>query len=372
MAPTNYYVDNVAGNDTTGDGTVGTPWATAQKALDTITRDATNGDQVNVKAGGTEVVAAALSLTTYGTPTVTAPLVFRGYTASANDGGIGVLSGGGNNRSIIDSSTLDYIHFIDMRLTNCGTSTVARVDSYCMFYNCEVDTSTGVGLMVGANCLVALCNIHDVATASSKHAVYCNGTGIKCVANRIYAALGSSSYAIIAGGASCFISRNVIRIGNASDAIYVGSAGDGAIVDHNSVFGAASTGSGINVVSGADNVTVTNNIVEGFSGSGGKGITIAGTTMLYHSNAIYNCATAESITGVVFGYNANNDTLAGSAFVAGSTDDFRINGTVTGVTEDAWPSAFLGASSTTPKGDKGASQSGAGSGGGSTIIVIED
>ena len=95
MALTNYFVDPAAGSDDTGDGSIGTPWASVQHALDSITRDATNGDQVNIKSGTADVLAATLDLTTYGTPTATAPLVLRGYTSAANDGGVGVLSGGG-------------------------------------------------------------------------------------------------------------------------------------------------------------------------------------------------------------------------------------------------------------------------------------
>jgi hypothetical protein len=46
--------------------------------------------------------------------------------------------------------------------------------------------------------------------------------------------------------------------------------------------------------------------------------------------------------------------------VDAANGDFDINGTVAGVTEDAWPSSFPTLTNTTPKADKGAVQAGAG------------
>lgn len=128
----------------------------------------------------------------------------------------------------------------------------------------------------------------------------------------------------------------------------------------------ASTAAGINFGSfgGDERSVILNNIVEGYSGVGGKGI-YAGVTPefpnIVFGNAVYNCTTAYDIGQAIAD---NNDTLNASPFVNAANGDFDINGTVSGVTEDGWPSAFLGLASTTPKMDKGAVQAGAGSGGG--------
>lgn len=371
MAPANYYVDPTGGNDTTGDGTIGTPWKTTQKALSTVTRDATNGDQINVKSGGTDTLSAKLDFTTYGTPTITAPLIIRGYTTAANDGGMGVLSGN-NSVACITEAALDFLHLIDMRFTNTGSTDVIRVDADCLIWRCEIDTSARHGLYVGARCVVAECNIHDVATYASgaRYGVYASGANGRIIGNRFYITSGYATGGAIDAVAGTECRNNIIRLGGTiGTGIYVPS--DGSTIDTNSIYASAGTGVGISIVSGADSNVVANNVVEGFSGTGGVGINIAGAALMYHSNALYNNATNESITGIVT-VNSNNDVLAGSAFVNAGSDDFDINGTVAGVTEDGWPSAFLGASSTTPKPDKGASQSGAGAGGGSTVIVIED
>lgn len=82
MAITEYYIDPAI-DANSGTGTIGDPFGDLQYALDTVTRDGTNGDRFNVKAGTAEVLTAALSLATYGTPTEAAPLVIQGYTSAA-------------------------------------------------------------------------------------------------------------------------------------------------------------------------------------------------------------------------------------------------------------------------------------------------
>ena len=61
--PTKYYIDSSVASDA-GDGTIGTPWTRAdqnpvQHALDTLTRDATDGDEIiDVAATSDNLLAA--------------------------------------------------------------------------------------------------------------------------------------------------------------------------------------------------------------------------------------------------------------------------------------------------------------------------
>ena len=83
--PTHVYVDpSIAGDS--GTGTIGDPYGDLQYALNTVTRG-TDGNQFNIKAGTDEVLAASITTATYGTPSTSQPLIFRGYTSAANDGG---------------------------------------------------------------------------------------------------------------------------------------------------------------------------------------------------------------------------------------------------------------------------------------------
>jgi hypothetical protein len=94
MAFTQYYVDPSIAADS-GTGTIGDPYGDLQYALNNITRDAVNGDQVNVKAGTAEVLTAALTLASYGTPSLAVPLIIRGYASAANDGDFEAKTGMG-------------------------------------------------------------------------------------------------------------------------------------------------------------------------------------------------------------------------------------------------------------------------------------
>lgn len=358
MAPTNYYVDPVGGNDTTGNGTSGTPWKSVQNALNTITRDATNGDQINVKAGGTDTLSSALVLTTYGTPTLAAPLFIRGYTSAANDGGFGIVEGGGSV-SVISASGANYLWFVDMKLGNTGANRIARVGIGGGYVNCEIYNSSAAGIQTGANNLVSGCYIHDCATGidGSAQPGFIYGCHFANGATRDF------TTAIDVSLANTICDGNILNLDGTSVGIKVTTTVN-IVIKNNSIFSAAGTGKGIYIASGVAHIL--NNIVEGFSGSGGQGIRLdsGAVASVMAANALYNNEINISNAGLIRFQPIADATLSGSAFVNAAADDFDINGTVTGVTEAAWPTTFLGASSTTPKAEVGASQTGAGAGAG--------
>ena len=84
MAFTDYFVDPSLDIDY-GSGTIGDPFGDLQYALDTVTRNATDGDRFNIKSGTDEVITGGnLSLALYGAPNEQTVLIFRGYTAVAD------------------------------------------------------------------------------------------------------------------------------------------------------------------------------------------------------------------------------------------------------------------------------------------------
>jgi len=356
MARTHYYVSPASGNDTTGNGSIGTPWATTQHALNTITRNATDGDQVNVQAGAADVLAAPLSIATYGTPTAAAPLLFRGYTSTANDGGIGEISGNATY-SIWTTSNTDYVHFIDLKMGNCGANVVmSGLRNYCLLFRCEVYGNTGTnGVLLSGTTRVVGCHLHDLA---GNYALYSSQPSIIVGCYIDTGSVTPTAAVVLLDGVAAVLAHNVIRLrsGNID-----GVRGAGALALHNTIVSdGASTGTGLFLKVNSLNL---NNIVQGFSGNSGKGgSTVDKNVMLLLANAAYNNATNYSLTLEMIVESINNDTLAGAPFVDAANGDFDINGTVAGVTEDAWPSAFLGLASTSSKADKGAAQAGAGGG----------
>lgn len=370
MAVTEYYVDPaIAANS--GAGTIGDPWGDLQYALDTATRDSTNGDRFNIKAGTDEVLAAALDLTTYGTPTQAAPLILQGYTSAAGDGGIGGISGAATY-SMFAAATLDFIVLIDLHLHNSGTADIINLDDNIVVMRCHVNNTTGSGINVDIQSKVIGCYVHDCGSAAGKHLVKVADRSA-VVGNWILNDDGSSNTVTIAMGAYSVAIGNVIKVTSASASTSAAaistSTADGVLIMGNTIYangrasiGIAATGSGLSF----ENIII-NNIVEGFSGVGGVGIQAVGYAAV--ANACYNNTTNYTLTGIN-GLSENNDTLSGAPFVDATNNDFDINGTVTGATEDAYPASWPELSTnTTPKPDKGAVQAGAGAAGGGGPVI---
>lgn len=343
-APTNYYVDPQNGNDTTGDGSIGTPWQTVQHALDTITRDGSDGDQINIRDTADDVLSAALSFTTYGTPSDGAPVIFRGYTSAANDGGVGGLSGGGSV-AIVTSTGLDSIHFIDMHLHNTGSNTIVQIDNGCLFARCEFDNSTGDGIDGDLGNVVIDCYFHNIG-----------GDGVDIQGNGVFFCTFENETndfvraILISGSSSCIVLGNIVKVDGASDGI---EYDDQTMIVNNTVWSDGGTGAGIDGPGTASpRCVIINNIVEGFSGTGGLGIHPNQDTMVYGKNALRNNTTNEDLGNDFFFALGDNDILGASPFTDPSNGDFSVD---TSVKADAFPSTFRGIA-TDQFLDKGAAQ----------------
>lgn len=360
MALSQYYVDpSIAANS--GTGTIGDPYGDLQYALNSITRNATSGDQINVKAGTDEVLGAALTLATYGTPSTTAPLVIRGYTSAANDGGIGGISGNGTYAMF--AATYASLILIDLHMHNTGSATVVTVGNLSLVFRCEVDNTTGGGVNLGGlSSVIANCYVHNCG------AVGISSSNRGCMIYGCYLKNGTNDFTIaIQVGEGAHAVGNIVDVDGSTIGIQV--TNDVASVIGNTVFGNAAANSGGSTATGIDQSfggtsLMLNNIVSDWSGSGAEGIDYNGHPVLSVNNALYNNTTGEASTADVI--ESSNNTLGASPFVNAASGDFDINGTVTNVTEAAWPSDWPGlTTSTTPLADLGAVQAGAGAGGSS-------
>ena len=320
MAFSNIYVDpSIAGDS--GTGTVGDPFGDLEYGIIQTTFDTVNGTQVNTKAGTDEILAAVLqtaladtSVTAAWGPTEVAPCIFRGYTTTADDGGIGGISGGGLI-SIMNGAALDFIHFIDMHLHNCGSASVIDIDNSCTLIRCEIDNTTGHGIRVDSSSLVSNCHIHNIGNVginiSNGIVEYClmeNGTN-------------DFSIAIDLDGGTAY--RNIIKIDGDSDGII---AVDACLCINNSIWSNGGTGEGIRSGSNTFIISITNNLIEGFSGTGGVGIEVStsGTNIReYGGNAVYDCATNyATLSGYLLYDLGDNETLSASPFTDATNGDF--------------------------------------------------
>jgi hypothetical protein len=329
MAMSLYYVSPGSGNDTTGDGTIGTPWATVQKALNTITRNATDGDQINIQSGAADTLTATLSLATYGTPTAAAPLVIRGYTSAAGDGGQGVISGAATYQVINGGGVT---HWIDMRLYNSGAAKVASLSDGSRMVRCQVDTSTVATdiLTMGNGCWLINCRLYDSqVTVGSLTLVYgcyfrSDGTGL----------VGSNS--------GVMFLHNLVRLtgtgGNGIWPVYPGNIINNT-VDH---AGTSTNAKGIVLgnSAGRGHQVVMNNLITNFSGSGAIGISdLYNAPILVANNAFYNNTTNYSLATAAI-EQFGDISLSSSPYVDRANEDYRITDSL--LLQTGWPQTIAG------------------------------
>lgn len=322
---TETYVDPAIAASS-GSGTIGDPYGDLQYALDTMTRDSTNGDRINIKAGTDEILAAALNLTTYGTPTEAAPLLLQGYTSTAGDGGFGGIDL--NASYLLWASTIyDFIHHRHLIIHNGGNDMI-NIRNGCSVFECELKdnaTANKYAINLDQGGRVVGCYIHN-----------CKGTGIyfgslssiayfnviQSETNAFDNAMWSQNYG------NFFIGNHIILSGGGKG--YFGY-GDAGFFAHNVFYSSSGTGTGIDLPSNDGfNTWILNNIFEGFSGAGGKGINSAAVTLGFVGyNAFYNNTTDQTLGDVLYDDRSGNDqSLASSALNSPGSLDFALSSLV--------------------------------------------
>jgi hypothetical protein len=302
-APTEIYVDPAI-NANSGAGTIGNPYGDLQFALNSVTRDSTNGNRFNIKAGTAEVLAATISFTTYGTPTATAPCIFEGYTAAAGDGGLATISCGGGAFGL--ASSVANCYWKCLTLTGSSASIFANMTTNNNFDSCVFTglTGTGIHLFIGGGtvtrCQFVVSTSAVAITTSADTFVgynYLSGPGAGASGIRANAASGTS------------ILRNIIVGFNT-----YGILGTNLCeVHHNTVFATGATGRGIwieNMISAR--YQVLSNYVEGYSGAGGQGYDLEGDVNILGMNAAFGNTTNFTYDSDIHINAGDNEVLASS------------------------------------------------------------
>ena len=356
VALTNYFVDPAGGTDDVAAGrgaSAGDPWASTQWALDHITSGA-GGDQINVKAGTADVLTAALSKTTYGVPTAAKPLVFRGYTAAANDGGRGVITGVANSVATIDDSGWSYLSSYDMDwyAGNVGTyGWRAGVVSYC-------ENSTFTTTTAGHACAngSAYCSFYNCAFyGGTLRALYLQSFGT-WADNCYIENLGVGDYALLFGG-RIRLTNSIVNVSGTTGGVWLN--GDGMAIQNCSIISASGSGKGINAPTNGSHAMI-NNLVEGFT----SGTGIVGTKLkrLSH-NSVYNCGTAYTLTDNIVA--EQNETLGESPYAKTGANTW---GNMRAYFEPKNVGDVWGGSYQSPNRDRGSIQHAA-AGGGSGLFI---
>ena len=320
--PTETYVDPSIASDS-GSGTVGDPYGDVQYALDTITRDSTNGDRINIKSGTDEVLGASLSLSTYGTPSVGAPLILQGYDSSAGDGdwdagtGIGGISGNGSY-TMFASSNLDYIWLRHLHCHNTGSSAIIDLDNNIRIYECEFNNTTGNGVDIDASSTIVNCKLHDIGNVGIR--LY-NATNAAAVGNYLTNGTKSFSTAIYTGNQHNRVERNIVSVDGSSDGISLAGIVDTCA--NNTVYSSSANGTGIQIISNNDYaIVLKSNYVEGFNiGIDTSAISTYSLPVLTN-NAVYGANTNYDTTGEAVLVEDDNESLSSSGIDKSGADTF--------------------------------------------------
>ena len=375
--PTNYFID-ASGGSNSNDGSLGSPWQTIAHAIDApgsggIAQNTTNGDFINLKdnaphnLGGTSMNLA----TNYGTSVLGAPFGIRGYSSAAGDGGIATIDCGGV--SLFASGSYQAIMLADLAIQNSNTSNIVVLGTYSTISRCQVSNTTGKGITVGANATVSGCEVYDVGGI----AIDMNGNGSRAWGNLVRN--GPTNNCTV--GIQCSfettgaVAFNRFQLGNSGGGSVGIYAHSGTFIANNSIWANAGTGRGIdNSGAAKDCVVVLNNVVDGFSGTGGVGIEFANSFAMMHGNYVSNCATKYNVTDQWITRTearaANTDGGTTAPFTNPSAGDFTPLASVTDLL-NSWPPKVPGSGLTNYMW-KGAVQPQVSAGGGGISVLISN
>lgn len=323
MAQTNIFVDPSLNSDT-GAGSVGNPYGDLEWAIEQATFDLTNGTQINVKTGSVENLVAAMEAAFANTgtsiawvPIETAVCSVRGYTTSANDGGIGVLDGGGSV-SIMGGNTLNYISFIDMELRNTGSNDIISLNDYISFIRCNIHNTNDFGIDADQYLYVEECYIHNVGDVGIEMLSF--GT----VVSSTFENETNDFTDVILMGPHCRVDDCILIVDGTTNGI---EGGKGCMITNTAVWSNAGSGTGIRGVNNDQGSVVQNNMVEGFSASGGKSYDFNFTDFglrSYKGNTSFASETHYvAVENFVNDGPTDNETLSVSGFVDASGGDFN-------------------------------------------------
>jgi len=325
MSLTEIYVDPSIAADS-GAGTVGDPYGDLEYAIIQETFDAVNGTRVNIKAGTAEVLTQSIQTTFHDTSVsiawnsaLTAPLVFRGYTSIAGDGGKFAIDAG--TFGVVDSG-MNYWSVVDGEIYGGSVSYTLRMGIRGIVLRMTIRDGVGSrAILTGGNGSVENCYVYNHA-----------GTGIDTSGGRVvdnYLETGPTNHFAIGVNMNATtltqIERNIMILQGSAIGVklhYMGS------MCNNSIYSLGGTGVGVNTQPSVILAAIKNNLIEGFSGVGGKGIDLStltsGNVLSIGGNAVFDCTTPYDLTptdGIVDDLG-DNEILTTSPFNDAAAGDF--------------------------------------------------
>lgn len=361
-----YYVDAATGNDLTGDGSSGTPWATPGRACDnTKTTFMVGGDILYIKNGTYALTGSGANVG--GGPinppagTSAAPTRIIGYNSTTGDldtvSGIAtawanfpVLAASASGAVPAINSNLSYVYWFNLVANAASQATRAMwfQATNSRATNCRARQSTAYGLNVDGTAILTNCEIDGNATRG----LYCAGSTLAegCV---IHGNTGPGAF-VDANRTTFLRCRIYANTGASSDGIYIAGS-FGPWVRHCSFYGSGRDAIHLNDATSGDLASIHDNV---FYGATGKAINSA-TTNYGSIDADYNAYVSGALSNVPAG--AHDVTITGDPYTSSSTGDLTLNNT-------AGAGAACRGAAGTANADLGAFQT-AGTGG-STVYIF--
>jgi len=295
-----------------------------------------------------------------------APLIIRGYTSAANDGGIGEIDC--NGVTMFAAANYSYVVLADLYVHASINVAMVVLSDYCLVYHCEFYNASGSSdsyVTVSSYGAVMYCYVHGANT----------GPGISCFMYGLvfgnYIVQGNALSTGIYCGAGSFVTQNVVIASlTTAKGIVASNAAYGVHVIGNILYNTtAGTESGIwigNATAEWGGV-IMNNIVCGFSGVAGNAVENTGDVHLAGHNAFWNnTADYEIADQIHISLTANDVALAADPFTDAANGDFSLTAAAkTALAGKGFPTAYLGAhANTVPNLNIGPIQLAASSGGG--------
>lgn len=326
------YVDpSIAANS--GSGTSGDPYGDLQYALDSTSQGAA-GDNFHIKVGTAEILAAGLTLATYGTPVYGKRLVFSGYTSAAWDGGVAEINCNGSY-NLFASTSYSYISLHNLEIHNGGTASIIYVADYCRIISCIIHNTAAYGIRCGTGCFVADCEIYDCGNMG----YYTSGASMLIFSTVFNVGPSySMSTMVYAGGANAAVQFcHLNHVPPSTPPTYaIHLANSSTSVCNNMVRGNAATGYAIYIPYGC--AICTGNIIFDWSGAGAIAIRNTGQTGRISNNFFYNNTANISNTSQIY-FNENNTVLTTSPWIDYGSGIYGVSNSIAG---GAWPENYRG------------------------------
>lgn len=346
MALQKIWIDNVSGNDGTGDGSSGNPYASTQGALDhgALTTDGRAIYYLRTATAYSGANNSALSFATSGNPSSTNPLFFVAVENTSEDDPTSLVEVDLGSAVFISGGSIDNCGFANLSFHGDGSALMFDMDNNCCFVNCEfyidaTDASSNMLVRADVGNHFIGCYFHDVNQAAF------SGISANCFYRCLFVeetgangshATGSGIGLIDNSSGPNFVIQCAFHHTSTTSVAIDSSPG---IVCIDCSFFDDTAGNTQNAIESQANSVVLNCIFDGWNGTGGT--PISGATPLPLIRRLWTKdSNALEVEGSAV--QKENTSLTLAPFADGPNDDFTPQSNVDGMDEVTYPSAIGG------------------------------